>query len=64
MRPKAAPGTFAIYGKDGTFISLDFGAGRLAREISLYDYLCSTTRAGTCGLYKTKKRPISKWGAF
>ena len=38
-RPTADPATFAIYGKDGTFISLDFGAGRLARRISLYDYL-------------------------
>ena len=39
MRPKAPAGTFAIHGKDGTFLSLDFGFGRLAREISLYDYL-------------------------
>jgi hypothetical protein len=39
VRPKAASGTFAIYGKDGTFISIDFGSGRLARTISLYDYL-------------------------
>lgn len=39
IRPKAAIGTFAIYGKDGTFISVNFGAGRLARTISLYDYL-------------------------
>ena len=39
MRPKAAFGTFAIYGKDGTFISIDFGSGRLARTINLYDYL-------------------------
>jgi hypothetical protein len=39
VRPKAAFGTFAIYGKDGTFISIDFGSGRLARTISLYDYL-------------------------
>jgi hypothetical protein len=36
---KADPATLAIYGKDGTFISLDFGYGRLARQISLYDYL-------------------------
>lgn len=42
LRPvplKADPATLAIYGKDGTFISLDFGYGRLARRISLYDYL-------------------------
>ena len=38
-RPKAAPGTLAVYGKDGTFICLDFGFNRLAREINLYDYL-------------------------
>ena len=39
VRPKAPAGTFAIYGKDGTFLSLDFGFGRLARQIDLYDYL-------------------------
>jgi hypothetical protein len=38
-RPTAGAGTFAIYGKDGTFLSLDFGFGRLARRIDLYDYL-------------------------
>ena len=31
--------TFIIRGKDGTYISLDFGFGRLARQINLYDYL-------------------------
>jgi hypothetical protein len=31
---KADPATLAIYGKDGTFISLDFGYGRLGRLVS------------------------------
>jgi hypothetical protein len=42
LRPvhlKADPATLTIYGKDGTFISLDFGYGRLARQVSLHDYL-------------------------
>ena len=39
VRPKAPAGTFAIYGKDSTFICLDFGAGRLAHQHNLYDYL-------------------------
>lgn len=38
-RPTAGASTFAIYGKDGTFLSLDFGFSRLARRIDLYDYL-------------------------
>jgi hypothetical protein len=39
LRPVHLKADLAIYGKDGTFISLDFGYGRLARQISLYDYL-------------------------
>lgn len=35
----AGPSTFLIQGKDGTFLSLDFGFGRLARRIDLADYL-------------------------
>jgi hypothetical protein len=35
----AGPSTFLILGKDGTFLSLDFGFGRLARQIRLADYL-------------------------
>ena len=38
-RPTAPPSTFIIQGKDGTFISIDFGFGRLARQIDLHDYL-------------------------
>lgn len=35
----AGPSTFLIHGKDGTFLSLDFGFGRLAHQIYLADYL-------------------------
>lgn len=34
-----AQNTFVIRGKDDTFLSLDFGFGRLAQQLNLYDYL-------------------------
>jgi hypothetical protein len=37
--PAVSNSTFLIKGKDNTYISLDFGFGRLARQVNLADYL-------------------------